>query len=106
MNSNAPRSKAGKSAEGKRQDRSKSRERSQQQPQQQPQQQSQKSHNDKQETDPAAENRATRNTIYKVERRLQGIKGDPPEPAEKIELEKKLRHLKSIQPRREGPNHS
>ncbi|TGO52484.1 hypothetical protein BOTNAR_0322g00070 [Botryotinia narcissicola] len=94
MSSNAQRgSQAGTSTGGKCQDRSKS-ERSQQQ-QQQPQSQSQKSHNDQQKTDRPPENRATRNPIYKLERRLSGIKGPPLDLAEK----EKLEHLKSIKPR-------
>ncbi|KAF7892040.1 hypothetical protein EAF00_008342 [Botryotinia globosa] len=101
MSSNTPRSKAGKGAEGK-ESRSKSRERSQHQ-QPQPQPQPSKSRNDRQETEPATENRANRNKINKMESELKRAKEDLSVSAEAIaKLEKDLAYQRSIRPRREG----
>ncbi|KAF7889432.1 uncharacterized protein EAF01_010925 [Botrytis porri] len=94
MSGNAPKgSKASKSAEGKLQHRSSSRERSQQQPQ--------NSRNDKQETAPASENRATRNQIDKVTKKLAANINDngPKSAEERAVLRKTLDNLESIRPR-------
>ncbi|TGO34013.1 hypothetical protein BHYA_0216g00060 [Botrytis hyacinthi] len=92
MSSNTSKgSQAGKSSAKKGQGRGKSQERSQQQ------QQPQKSHNDKKETVPFSENRATRNKIKKQEDELKRIKKDRSESAEEIaKREEDLEYLKSI----------